>query len=548
MSCRLYYSCVLLITITLCISNMLVVTSITIDGKPVKQYRMLTLNQGIFAHHQFQLTCPAEAIDSREGALFNTSAGWMGASLQLEIRTEGANDALRFCGLINQVSTAKQNGHAGDVIISGASPTVILDGGPQCRSWENKPLKQVVQDVLGQFPQNLLPTVLSTAANEPLLYTVQYQETAWQFLCRLAAAHGEWLLYDGRKLRIGPPKGIPHELIYGRHISRFHLSMQARPAVMRAFAYDPVQHLVHISERGRHASEKSRLLYPTLPQWQNHITAGKKQLDDWVATQTALQEARMVYCNGCCDVPALWPGKFISVKGNNVYNKRDEVYGDFIVFSVTHTCEGQGRYRNDFVAVPVSVKAPPVPFFAAPRCDTQSAIVTDNHDRQGMGRVRVRFHWMKDREQSPWLRVAGVHAGYNKGFFVLPEVGEEVIVSFEGDDAGKPYVVGSVYNGAATCQFANATNDIKVFQSRSGNRIELNDSAGSITIQDKDGNSMKLDGSGSVRLSARDSLVLRCGKAVIVLDKDGAITMNGKEISLEASGEVQVQGAIIRLN
>jgi type VI secretion system secreted protein VgrG len=538
---------------------MLVVTNITIEGKPIKQFRMLTLNQGIFAHHTFQLVCPAEAIDRKEGTLFNTSANWIGAPIHLEIRSAGVSHALRFSGLITEVSTAKQNGHAGDIIISGSSPTVLLDSGPQCTSWEGKQLDHIVQDVLKQFPQNILQSHISMPSTEPLLYTVQYQETAWQFLRRLAAAHGEWMLYDGRQLVIGKPQGETRELIYGRHISQFNMSMHARPAGIQALAYDPMQHEVYLSESqhtpdkggynwGHHVIEKSRLLYPAVPQWHNRVLTGKKQLDDLVAIQTALQEARTVYCNGCSDVPSLQPGSYICVKGYNVYNNQDEVYGDFIVFSVTHTCEGQGHYRNEFMAVPASVKVPPVPFIAEPRCDTQSAIVTDNHDIQGMGRIRVRFHWMKDNEKSPWLRVASTHAGHGKGFFALPEIGEEVIVSFEGDHPGKPYVVGCVYNGRSTCSFANATNDIKVFQSRSGNKIELDDRAGSVLIKDKHGNCMKLDGAGTVQVSANDTLVLRCGRAIIELDKDGTITMNGKEISMSANGEVRVQGEKIRLN
>jgi Rhs element Vgr protein len=538
---------------------MLVVTSITIEGKPVKQFRMLTLTQGIFAHHTFQLTCPVEAIDRKEGTIFNNSASWIGASIQMEIRRDGAAEALQFHGLINQITTDKQNGYAGDIIISGASPTILLDAGLQCQSWEEKTLHHIIQDILNRFPQNLLPFHISTAVTGPLQYTVQYQETAWQFLRRLAAAHGEWLLYDGRQLLIGQPQGASHELIYGRHLSRFNMSMQARPADMRVFAYDPVQYEVHVSEPDHiqsqgaqnwvhHVSEKSRLLYPASTRWQNRLMTGKKHLDDWVAMQSALQQAQMVYCSGCSDVPALQPGNTINIKGYNVYNKLDEVYGNFIVFSVVHRCEGQGHYSNEFMAVPVSVKVPPVPFIAEPRCDTQTAIVTDNHDRQGLGRIRVRFHWMKEHEKSPWLRVASMHAGHNKGFFALPEIGEEVIVSFEGDHPGKPYVVGSVYNGHAACAFANTTNDIKLFTTRSGNTIELNDQAGSITIQDKNGNRMKLDGSGSLCLYANDRLVLRCGKAVIAMNKDGAITMNGKEIAVLANGDVKVQGTTIRLN
>jgi len=78
--------------------------------------------------------------------------------------------------------------------------------------------------------------------------------------------------------------------------------------------------------------------------------------------------------------------------------------------------------------VPASVKAPPVQSFVEPCCETQSALVTDNYDSRGLGRIRVKFHWMNGNEKSPWLRVTTPHAGDGKGLFVMPEIGEEVIV------------------------------------------------------------------------------------------------------------------------
>ncbi len=39
-----------------------------------------------------------------------------------------------------------------------------------------------------------------------------------------------------------------------------------------------------------------------------------------------------------------------------------------------------------------------------------------------------------------------MHGGGGKGIFFIPEVGEEVIVGFEGSSAVKPYIAGTVYN------------------------------------------------------------------------------------------------------
>jgi uncharacterized protein involved in type VI secretion and phage assembly len=295
--------------------------------------------------------------------------------------------------------------------------------------------------------------------------------------------------------------------------------------------------------------EKSRLLFSMRPkQWHNRFVTNKKQLDDCIAFQIAARSSHLIRCNGSSDVPGIQPGSAIHVKGRNVYNNNDELFGDFTIVSVQHICDGQGHYNNEFVAAPASVKAPPVQPFAEPRCETQSALVTDNYDPRGLGRIRVRFHWMKENEKSPWLRVTTPHAGNGKGFFAIPEIGEEVIVAFEGDHPARPYVIGSVYHGKAPSHFSTEQNDLKVFQSRSGNKILLDDSAGSVLIEDKDGNLLKLDGAGAVQVTSKERVVFRCGDATIEMKKDGTICLNGKEVAIKGESLVDVKGRMITLN
>jgi type VI secretion system secreted protein VgrG len=539
----------------------LVITDITIEGKPIRQFRLFTLDQAIFAHHTFQLICPVEAIEGKTGTVFNTSGNWIGAALHVIITPIGCNDKLVFSGVVTQVEAARCSGHAGDVIFSGCSPTILLDNGPHCKTWERKVLKSIVQDVLNYFPLDRMQPKIAPTYRETLSYIVQYKETAWQFINRLAATYGEWLFYNGQRLVLGAPQGDTINMVYGMHLSRFILSMQAQPLNFQLLAYDymnhevykslavPVNGIMSGSHWDQHVIEKSRLLFSMQPkQWHNRHITNKKQLDDCIALQAAARSSHMVRCNGSSDMPGIHPGGAIHVKSRNVYNNNDELYGDFTIISVQHVCDGQGHYNNEFVAVPASVKAPPVQPFAEPRCESQSALVTDNYDPKGLGRIRVKFHWMNENEKTPWLRVTTPHAGSGKGLFVMPEIGEEVIVAFEGDHPARPYIIGSVYHGKAKCNFSTEQNDLKVFQSRSGNKILLDDNAGSILIEDKDGNRLKLDGSGAVQVIANERVLLRCGDATIEMKKDGTICLNGKKVAITGESLVDVNGKLITLN
>jgi type VI secretion system secreted protein VgrG len=524
----------------------LVSTTISISGKPITQFSSFQLTQGIFSHHMFRLVCPAESIDGNIGSVFNQSKALMGANLVAQIDSVGMQGQLRFSGVVTQVETSRFSSYTGDVIITGESPTIILDNGPHCKSWEKKAVKNIVQDVLKHFPQNLLNPKISPVYPETLAYYVQYKETAWQFLSRICATYGEWLYYDGRSLIIGPPPaGTNTSLTFGSNLSRFTMALQVRPAALQMMAYDYMNHQVYTStpngiedraglnDLGKVALQASQHVYAAQPKvWNNHFLTNKKQLDDVVNIQSAMQSSNHVRFNGSSGHPGIAIGGHVSIQGTNFYNQSPEAYGDYTVVSVNHFADGQGNYNNDFVAVPASIKVPPVLAPQAPPCETQSALVTDNHDPKGLGRVRVKFYWMNGSEKTPWIRVTSPHGGGGKGMFFIPEIGEEVIAGFEGDSALKPYVVGTVYHGAASSTFSNGGNDVKALQTRSGNKVIMNDAAGSIFVEDKDGNSVMIDGAGNITVKANKT---------VLIEATDEITFKTKKITMLAENEIHME-------
>ena len=546
--------------------SQLVHASITIDGKEIKQFLSFTLSQEISEHHRWRLVCPAEAIDGPATAVFSHSRDMIGTQLVIRADAVGGKSGLEFSGLVTQVEAERFSGHAGNLIISGSSPTILMDSGPHCKTWEKRTLKDIAEDTVKHFPKNLLQPDIKPGGGDTMPYVVQYKETAWQLLRRLSAAGGEWFYYDGRHLRLGPPQGDKTSLIYGSSLSEFTMTMEARPAAFRLLTYDYMNAAVYesspsrvaetagLNDLGKHALKKSEDMYATQPrQWMNRYVTGKSQLDDQAVRKAAMQSSGMIRLYGRSGDPGVRIGAPVSVQGRNVFSLSDESFGDYTVVSVTHHCDGQGNYTNEFSAIPASVRLPPLDIPPDPYCETQSAMVTDNHDPKGLGRIRVKFHWMNDPEKSPWLRVTSPHAGGGKGMFFLPEVGEEVIVGFEGDSPNKPYVIGSVYHGKAKSDFANGGNDVKVLQSRSGNKVILNDKDGSVGIYDAKSNFIFLDGKGNIDMYATDSIRLRCGKkSFVLLDKDGTAQLIGtksvfilgqeESAQLHSNNKVEVRG------
>jgi len=528
----------------------LISSNITIAGSPIKQITSFQLTQNIFDHHYFRLVCPAESLDGTDGGILHSSRNLIGGILQASVKATGTDGALQFRGIVMQVEADRFSGHTGNIIISGCSPTIVLDNGPHCKSWEKKAIKNIVQDVLKHFPQNLLQPQVAPLYPETLAYTVQYKQTAWQFLSYLCSQYGEWLYYDGNQLNVGALKSSDTAaLTFGSNISRFSMALQVQPANSQMMAYDYLNHEVYnstpqsieskagLNDLGKHVLQASNNVYAAQPKvWNNQFVANKKQLDDAINIRAAMQSSNTVRFSGSSGHPGVKLGGTINVQGRNMYSMSGENYGEYTIMSVSHYFDGSGNYNNDFTAVPSGIKVPPVKAGNVPYSETQSGMVTDNHDPKGLGRVRVKFHWMNGTEKTPWIRVTSPHGGGGKGMFFMPEVGEEVIIGFEGDSPIKPYVIGTVYHGKASNTYGNGGNDVKALQTRSGNKVIMNDADGSVFVEDKGGNSILIDGAGNITVKSNNT---------VTINATNEITLNTKKITMIAENEISMQSKVL---
>jgi type VI secretion system secreted protein VgrG len=495
----------------------LVKTTIHINGVEVKQFHQFSLNQGIFAHHTFKLVCPAEVLDDIKSTPLSKSKNLIGTSFKIKIENDkGSSIPLQFLGLVTQVQAAKHDGHSGDAIICGYSPTILMDNSPHCKSWENQTVNSIATEVFNVFSKNLLAPNLQASYSTKIPYTVQYKETAWQFMNRLAATYGEWLFYTGEKVSLGPLQPKTAQLTYGSNLSHLAMALQLRPGNFAQVAYDHNNTTTHesspqgIAQRaglnslGDHAYNKSSEFFDVASKvyLASHID-NPEQLNEITNTRAAAQASNLVTFNGASSHCGVQLGNTVNVDNN---------HGSYTIIEVNHSCNGIGNYSNEFVAIPNSIKVPPVTNYAEPYCETQSAIVLENFDEQGLGRIRVQYKWMNQSEKTPWIRMMMPHAGGGKGAFFIPEKGEEVIVAFENNNPTKPYVQGAIYNSSQNNQFSNKGNDIKTIQTRSGTKLRMNDAEGSVFVEDPSGNTWFMDGKGNIKVNAPNNMSITVGK------------------------------------
>lgn len=82
--------------------------------------------------------------------------------------------------------------------------------------------------------------------------------------------------------------------------------------------------------------------------------------------------------------------------------------------------------------------------------------VTDNADKQNAGMVKVEFlSWENGKNICEWMPLLRPYAGRDYGAYLVPEVGDLVLVGFLGDDGRRPFVLGVLF--PADTQFPKST-------------------------------------------------------------------------------------------
>ncbi len=98
------------------------------------------------------------------------------------------------------------------------------------------------------------------------------------------------------------------------------------------------------------------------------------------------------------------------------------------------------------------------------------------------GQVQVKFPWLgqdADAAVRAWATLCSPYADDDQGLEILPEVGSEVVVAFEGGNLRRPYIIGAAWHGkAALPNDAVAANNIRVLKSRGKSRLEFDDTQG----------------------------------------------------------------------
>ena len=537
--------------------------TVQVKGGPVlADFSNLSVSQFMFTHHAFSLDFSFEALGRALG--LQPAAVCMGAHEQLigkgvtiaweSSRSDGPKGTFQFSGVVLETSVHTDTDLVSHYHISGHSATYLLEDGVQHRTFRQQSVQDIFQQVLAPYPADVFQQQLRAQHPAKLPYVVQYQESNYQFLARLAARHNEWLYYDGQALHLGAsPRGAPLRFQAGGN-QTFALAMRLQPTGLQGAAYSYRTHApfraTAAAPAGGHAYSRFAARRSAAVFTQPHRLRGDAPLADRAQLQGALDASAarsaeaLVTLEGRGECFTLTPGTLL-----DVYDAAQASYGQFRVLAVRHTVAGGRHYTNHFEAQPgAGAVPPPHPLAAAPTAQPELAQVIDGADPRRLGRVRVRFQWDVAQPldaESGWLRVSTPYSGDGKGHLFTPEVGSQVLVGYEHGLAEFPVVLGNLFHphNPQGAQYTTPDNHLKGLQTAGGNKVVMSDKQGAQTILLSNSNNkgtaveVGFQGDGSITIKSNGPVTVLSPTITLEAGEKGTIKLHAKTIALDADEE-----------
>ncbi len=267
-------------------------------------------------------------------------------------------------------------------------------------------------------------------------------------------------------------------------------------------------------------------------------------------------------------------GRTLTIDFSEIVSRADTA--DYLIVGTTHRYTGNNSSRSgggadedfhvELELMPATqqyrpARSTPIPRIYGPQTavvigPSGEEIYTDKY-----GRVKVKFFWdtvaPSDDTTSVWCRVGQSGAGPGFGTFMVPRIGQEVIVEFLNGDPDTPIITGAVYNGTnlPDTSFGTAADNtiqgIRTNSSKGGggyNEIKIDDKKGSELfslhaqkdlkwVVDKGDETRDLnEGSRTTTIHKGDeTLVVTEGKRTTTIKGDEATTIQSGDLTHEVT-------------
>ncbi len=529
----------------------MVATKVTVKGEEQK-FVSLHLRQGFNRHHTFTVVVNYLSPNNTFQQTPEKFIGYIGETASISFVHRQTGESYDFEGIITQVEMVGSMGETGGVAIHGTSPTILYENNRTLDSWMDQSLSTIIKEATQEYGKVNLVSNPKYAA--PIPYMAQYNESVFDFMNRLSALYGEWFYYDGTKVYFGKPdRDNTEKIVYDMDLEEVRLVANLVPGKSARYDYVAQENKQHNADTPAkpdgmndlqsiaHSCSEKAYTAKTTSAADPHVT-DKAELDEQMRIVKNASGANLLNIKGIGKTCRIRIGEIIDVSFPD--RMKLPPLGKFRIVGIEHEVRRDGHYSNSFVGVPDGTVHIPVPDVKRPLALPELATVKENNDDKGQGRVKVAFDWQKNGKTTNWIRVQTPNAGVsgavpkNRGWVFVPEVGDQVMVSYEHGNPDRPYVTGSVFHSGSG-KGGDKDNKVKSIITRSGNAIVFDDETGSIVITDQTGKQLiMLDGTDAITVMAKKSITLTNEAESVIIMDDKSIGLQADTIALEGRKSV----------
>jgi phage baseplate assembly protein V len=187
------------------------------------------------------------------------------------------------------------------------------------------------------------------------------------------------------------------------------------------------------------------------------------------------------------------------------------VAGTYVLTRVVHRIDRRAGFVSTFSTAPPPRRA------RTSNATLAWGTVTRIDDPDGLGRVRVSLPAYANIE-TEWMGVVAAGAGSGKGLVALPDVGDQVLVLFQGDERSQGVVLGGLYgvNGPPDYGIEAGVVRRRTLLTPAGHKLQIDDATGAIRLEDAGGSYLELSAQKIVLHGNADVTIEAPGHAVII--------------------------------
>lgn len=541
---------------------------VLVDGSPLSAEIMADVIEVIVEQHaHLPGMVTIRVFDDKDHTLIDGTTFDLTKEVEVKGYTSAGTSVSLISAEIVSVEPVLSEGMQSELVVQAYQKSHRLFREVASNSFLNIKDSDLASQIAGR--SGLSPQVDTTSTVYDHLF--QHNQSDLAFLTQRAWRIGYECFVDDGKLyfRKPPTSGTTQTLKWGENMISFRaresLAEQVDDVKVKGWDPESLQAIVGTASKGT--------LYPSSTAGGQYTKAGSfgigslSYVDMPVVSQSEANEiaqARLDEVSGAFlvaegvafQVPGVRAGQFVEIEGVGT-----KYSGKYMVTEARHTysiekgltCRFTARgARNGLLAEQLMQQEPldrwPGVVFG---------VVTNTDDPNDWGRVKVKFPWLSDSDESWWARLVAPGAGPQAGLCAIPEVGDEVAVIFEHGDFNRPVIIGGLWNGRHQLPTpvpgggAGERPLIQAWQSRTGhwyamydtadNKVEIITAGGHYVTFDDANKVVEIATSGGHKVTMDDQ-----GKKLELASAGGhKLTMddNGRSLKLSSTGSLEISAS-----